>query len=158
MYLSKDSIFCCVGLIVISAILPCSADENTGKSQPKIVATVDGFPIYERDVAVDPEEIDAFIARRQCEKLYFRIKRIMEHRAIQYFGIQATEDEVKKEIDSKMRQAGVDEDTARRIREIHRALLISLEQWQKDKTKSERIYDKYLKEYVSRSQWCQWQK
>jgi len=159
MCFSKIRILCCLGIIALStALLSCSSATDILKTDLAVVATVDDVPIYQSEIDVRPEEVEAFIAERAIDKLDSRIMQIIEDHAIQSLEIRASKAEVRNEVDSKFEQAGIDEAQALRIAEMYRALVAGLEKWHKDKTQSAKIYEKYLAEFMTQAQWHQWQK
>ena len=118
MRFSRATILCCLLFIASSALLQCAVAEDMLKTNAVVVATVDGTPIYQREIDARPAEIEALAARREIDRLDARTRQIIEDQAIQDLGIRATKAEVRNEVDSKFEQAGIDETQAARIAEI----------------------------------------
>jgi hypothetical protein len=150
--------FGCVLGVILSVQLLYAFDENVPTTNSTVVASVEGIPIYQHEIDVRPDDIEAFVAGRELDMLDARIMQTIEDHAIQAIGIKATEDEVRSEVDSKFEQSGLDDAQARKIADMYRTLVVGLEKWHKNRTQSVKIYEEDLAEFMTQAQWHQWQK
>ena len=158
MYCLRVRMVCCVLGVVLSVKLLYALDGNVPTTNPTVVAIVDGIPIYQHEIDVRPDDIEAFAAGRELDILDARIMQTIEDHAVQTIGIRATENEIRSEVDSKFEQSGLDDAQARRIADMYRTLVVGLEKWHNDETQSVKIYEENLAEFMTEAQWHQWQK
>lgn len=157
MTFNSTKMLLCMTVVGAYCAAAYSTEERKAISNSLVIARVDGVPIYDHQIKVRPEEVESFATALEIEKLDRRIKELIETKAIQKLGIHVQEDEIRKEVNAKFGQAGIDKEEARRISGTYRTLLSALERWHQDKTHSASIYKEMLADSMTEAQWHQWQ-
>ncbi len=150
-----------IRLYIAGVFLSLSAASAVGQGQESndmmVIATVNNLPISLNEISVRSEISGERILAREEEKLNTRIREIIKDRAISELGIDVTEDEVRRSVDSKFNQAGVTDQVAGRISDIYETLFSALKKWHQNKTNGDDIYKNLLASKMTQAEWHTWQ-
>ena len=137
------------------------------KTDSSVIAIVNGEEILYKDIKLDnislqlfdtkgltPLESQNIIKKNEKERLVGKIWEIIKNSAIKNLALTVTNNEIESEVNKRFEAAGIDEKKASEISLRYSKLIKALEDWQKNPSNADSIYQNILSNTsITKEEW-----
>ncbi len=152
-------------LCILAVFVLYSAQNNKDSENGRLIAIVNGTQIFAGDIdkitkmidimnlhQLSAEQLRKGVQKHEINNLLSDIKKIIIEQQIKKYGLTVSEQEVQSKINEMF--ANIDSDAAKNIIEKSMAMYEALQEWQKQPSKSDTIYNEKLARIdVKKDQW-----